>query len=107
MTSAIFVKWVGGNGRLLPQTGETIKAYVKHHTYSIYVEPFVGSNSVLIDTIAKQGSRFKRCIASDINQPLITTFKEIQYNHEHLIRVLCKMSDHFFDLARDGEKEYY
>ena len=75
--------WVGSKKRLLPYLNQIIEQYSTEN--AIYVEPFLGSGSVLINVLEKYSDRFTRFVACDANDALIEVFKQIKNNPANLI----------------------
>lgn len=105
-----FIKWAGGKGKLLDKIDARIKKFIQQRQDKklMYIEPFLGSGSVLIHILTKYSKHFSFYICSDINELLIITFKEIQTNHEKLINLLKIMEKYYLSLdSKDREKTYY
>ena len=71
-----FVIWVGGKKRILPYINNIVCDYLLNLNSDqlTYVEPFIGSGSVLINLLEQCTHKFKRYIACDINESLINAF---------------------------------
>lgn len=104
-----FLKWVGGKSKLLNNINKRIDKYIeKHPNGSMYYEPFLGSGSVLINVLTNYSDAFDTYWCSDVNAELINTFKEIQHNHEKLIKLLESIQTYYLNLdASDKETAYY
>ena len=70
------ITWVGGKKRLLPYLDRIIQQYLNGMTSddAIYVEPFLGSGSVLIHILENYPTKFKQFICCDVNDALIEVF---------------------------------
>ena len=101
--------WVGSKKRLLPYLDRVIEQYLKGMTSSkpIYVEPFLGSGSVLIYILEKYPTRFKRYVCCDANEVLIEVFKQVKTNPTNLIRVLEQLQDLYYSLDMDERKDFF
>ena len=96
------IKWVGGKNKLLKHIIPKIINLMKFS--NIYVEPFVGGGSVIIELL-------KQCLINQIynikfycfdsNPILISMFNEIKHNPNHLIEKLKQ-----FEFMKN-EKDYY
>lgn len=104
-----FIKWVGGKSALLNHINKYFEEYISKNTNEkiIYVEPFLGSGSVLINVLKNYSKYFKEFICSDNNKVLIDVFNEIKINHESLIYVLNLISSHHNKLSSDKQKDFY
>ena len=104
-----FIKWAGGKSALMNHINKYFEEYISKNTNEkiIYVEPFLGSGSVLINVLKNYSKYFKEFICSDNNNVLIDTFNEIKFNHESLIYVLNLISSHHNKLSSDEQKDFY
>ena len=104
-----FIKWVGGKTKLMNYINKYIEKYINENKDSscVYIEPFLGSGSVLINILTNYSSHFKSYICSDNNKVLIDTFKEIQNNHESLTHFLKLIQNKHDTLLFNGQKEFY
>ena len=75
--------WVGSKKRLLPYINQIIEQYSTEN--AIFVEPFLGSGSVLINMLEKYPDRFRQFVCCDANGALIEVFKQIKNNPANLI----------------------
>ena len=66
--------WAGSKKRLLPYLNQIIEQYTTGND-TIYVEPFLGSGSVLINVLEKYPQRFQRFVCCDAKDALIEVFK--------------------------------
>jgi len=83
-----FLRWAGSKKKILPQLSEY---YGKD--YKRYVEPFAGSASLFFKLNPK------RAILGDINNDLISTYREIKYRLPRVSRELGKL--------KKGKRRYY
>ena len=95
-----FIKWVGGKTKLGDQI---IKIFPQNLKNYIYIEPFLGSGSVLIKFLEKNPC-IQNCIVSDINKELIFTFNVIKYAHQKLIE---KMNLIISEYDKSANKENF
>lgn len=104
-----FIKWVGGKSALMSHINKYIEEYISKNTNekSIYVEPFLGSGSVLINILKNYSEYFKEFICSDNNKVLIDTFNEIKLNHKNLIYILDLISSHHIQLSYTEQSNFY
>ena len=104
-----FIKWVGGKSALMSHVNKYIEEYISKNTNekSIYVEPFLGSGSVLINILKNYSEYFKEFICSDNNKVLIDTFNEIKLNHKNLIYILDLISSHHIQLSSTEQSNFY
>jgi DNA adenine methylase len=90
------VKWAGGKTRLLPELlAETPKRI------RTYVEPFAGGAALFFKLASEPRCRFARAVLVDQNPELVTCYRAVQKNVDHVIDALNRFAD---DPAR---KELY
>lgn len=97
------LKWLGSKKRLLNQITPIIASYSNEDL--TYIEPFLGSGSVLIDLLSNN-IQFKRYICSDDNRNLIVTFNQIKNHPQELIQELQRLQDEYTNTP-DKEDYYY
>ena len=98
--------WVGSKKRLLPYLNQIIEQYSTEN--AIYVEPFLGSASVLINILEKYSDRFTRFVAYDANDALIEVFKQIKSNPANLIISLELLQNLYCSIVdMDERKEFF
>lgn len=97
------IKWVGGKSKLLPQIQPKITSFPNTTTY---LEPFLGSGSVLLNLLKSTNHTFEKIKVNDINEDLITMFETIKSNPNQLIYSLSKLENRYF-ASRDKESFYY
>ena len=90
-----FIKWVGGKSKLLKE----ITPCIFKKEFNVYLEPFLGSGSVLIELLQQKPNVI--CKANDINTELITVFNVIKSNPDELIFGLNQLYNNI------DEKNYY
>jgi len=82
-----FLKWVGGKTQIIEKIISTIPVKIKN-----YHEPFLGGGSVLLAVLSlqKQGKITikNRIYAYDINNALISVYKNIQSNKDELFKII-------------------
>ena len=97
-----FIKWVGSKSKHL---NKILSKFPTDTEDLVYVEPFIGSGSVLIEFL-KTKPKIKRCICSDANRQLITTFKQIKHHPNRLMKRLLTLSSEYEE-ADNKEDLYY
>ena len=104
-----FISWSGSKKWLLPYINQIIDKYLANESNNdiVYVEPFIGSGTVLINILEKHQTRFKRFICSDANEILIKAFDQIKTNHEILISTLERIQAHYQSLDKDEQKAFF
>ena len=104
-----FITWCSSKKRLLGHINNVFDKYLANETNNniIYVEPFLGSGSVLINVLEKQSTRFSRYICADVNDVLIKTFNQIKTNHQNLIMTLESIQTHYQSLNKDEQKVFF
>lgn len=85
-----FVKWAGGKRQLLGQLKERMP-----ESYGQYFEPFIGGGALLFDV------QPHRAVINDVNEQLLNVYRQLQFNAEAVIEVLCD-----FD-SIECNKDYY
>lgn len=86
--SPSFLRWAGSKRQLIP-----ILSRFWNNSFDRYVEPFVGSACLFFSLSPK------KALLSDINQDLITTYKQITKNVNPVLDELKKL--------KKSEKDYY
>ena len=104
-----FIKWVGGKRNL---TSEILKAASidEESDISGYFEPFLGGGAMfyaLLDAdILSKARKSKRIHLSDINAPLVSTYRVVRVAVDKLIRGLDEhRKAHFEDLKLAADKD--
>lgn len=105
-TAKPFLKWAGGKSQLLNDIADNIP--FNQYDKLIYIEPFVGSGTVLF-WIINNFPNLERAVINDINSDLINSYKTIKYNVEELILVLKIFESEYYNISENEElkKEYY
>lgn len=91
------VKWVGGKNTIIPDLLPTFPKETK-----TYHELFVGGGSVLIAFL--QNNKAKHVHAYDVNETLISMYKNVQHDFESVYKMTKEMDDRFKEYPIDGEK---
>jgi DNA adenine methylase len=103
MTTKIkpFLKWVGGKTQIIDKLMLEFPKEINN-----YYEPFLGGGSVLLALlIAIKNCKIKlngQIFVSDVNEPLIYVYKNIQNNYEELFIILKEIID---DYNNSGNSE--
>ena len=97
-----FICWYGSKKILLDRINRIIDKYLDDET--IYIKPFLGSGIVLINVLKNYSTRFKRYICCDLNEALITSFKQIKGDHQNLIRILEHIQSCYSILEMDNRR---
>ena len=100
---------VGSKKHLLPYLNQIISQYLDMAAGNdtIYVEPFLGSGSVLINILEQYPVRFQRYLVADANEVLIEVFKQIKSNPASLIISLEQIQNLYCSLDMDERKYYF
>ena len=100
--SMTFIKWIGGKSKHIDKI---ISKFPKDTEDLIYVEPFLGSGSVLISFL-ETNPKIKGCMCSDANKQLITTFQQIKRHPKRLINEMLALIEKY-NKVNDKEEFYY
>lgn len=87
-----FLKWAGGKGQAFPSLRQYLPPLEEGQTY---FEPFVGGGAVFF------ALRPKQAVLSDLNGPLITTFKTVKDAPSDLATAIRRIGE------PRGEEHYY
>jgi DNA adenine methylase len=98
-----FLKWAGGKRQLMNEIMNLFPNDISE--YEIYVEPFLGGGSVLIELL-NRGFKGKT-IAGDFNQDIVDCYITIQYHVDELIKELRKISKGLPDNLEHRKSFYY
>ena len=102
-----FVKWAGGNGKLLPTLENNLPIDFDEQPTVTYIEPFVGGGAMLFYML-EHHPNINRAIINDINPALVNCFRRIKYNHVALIRELRGIHNAYYAIdTHAGKREYY
>ncbi len=95
-----FIKWAGGKTQLIPELSKFFLKSISDSFHQRYLEPFVGSGSILFWLIRSQ--LIQKSIISDVNESLMDTYRSIQdpESFKKLLRLLKKHQ-------KLHSKEYY
>lgn len=86
-----FLKWVGGKTQIIE---DVIKLFP--HEINNYHEPFLGGGSVLLKVLSSNDIKIRGTIyASDINDNLISLYKNIQNKPHEIIEEVTKITEEF------------
>ena len=80
-----FLKWAGGKRQLLPEIEKRLPDFIKNGNKFNYVEPFIGSGSVMFHLINNYNENIERIIINDLNKRLIYLYETIIYNPQKFI----------------------
>jgi len=97
-----FLKWAGGKRQLM---GDVIANFPSNlDNYDVYVEPFLGGGSVLIEVLNRNFSG--KVVAGDFNRDIILCYEMIQSQVEPLIQVLNEISQ-LMPIDLEERKPFY
>ena len=104
-----FIKWVGGKSKLLNKVVPKLINEIKPGT--TYLEPFIGSGSVLIELMTeyeKKGGKLNEVDwrVNDVNKELITSFLTINFDVENLIKLLNRLELKYVETEKKDELYY-
>lgn len=103
------IKWVGGKSKLLQHITPKLVEWINESSLTddiIYVEPFIGSASVILSLLEQINDRKITYLANDINKELIIVYKCIQNQHERLIESLTNLQNKY-NSTNEQEEIYY
>lgn len=101
-----FIKWAGGKRNLLKHIVPKIIEHIDENVNNVYVEPFLGSGSVLINLLLNHNI-FDKYVCADLNEHLINTFNEVKNNPEMLISDVNMIHAYFVSLDTEQREQYY
>src|SRR5690349_16252385 len=86
-TQKPFLKWAGGKSQMI---SELLKFAPTE--YNKYIEPFIGGGALYFSL------NHSNCIISDLNEELVTTYKQVKENVYEIISILSafKNTEDFF-----------
>lgn len=104
-----FIKWVGGKSKLLNKVVPKLINEIKPGI--TYLEPFIGSGSVLIELMIeyeKKGGKLNEVDwkVNDVNKELITSFLMIKFDVENLIMMLNRLEMKYTETEKKDELYY-
>jgi DNA adenine methylase len=97
-----FLKWAGGKRQLMEDVIANFPANLDD--YDVYVEPFLGGGSVLIEVLNRNFSG--KVVAGDFNRDIILCYEMIQSQVEPLIQVLNEISQ-LMPIDLEERKPFY
>lgn len=100
-----FLKWAGGKGQLIEQLSVYLPNKIYHEPFN-YVEPFVGGGAMLFYML-KTFPNIKKVIINDVNEQLVSTYRNIRDNVYTLIGALSELEDSYLKLEEGKRKEMY
>lgn len=106
-TAYPFLKWAGGKTQLLEQIDGLIPDRIRRRDFT-YIEPFVGSGSVLFSMLRRYPN-LKKAVINDINADLINVYRVIASDVEELIELLSEYQEEYHALegSEDDKKTCY
>ena len=97
------IRWAGSKKTLM----KDLFTYIPKDK-EIYVEPFLGSGTVLLNILFNQDKfRFADYYVNDKNNCIITFFKKLKYDRNNLIELICKEVNKYNSLSLEEKEEYY
>lgn len=97
-----FLKWAGGKRQLMEDVIANFPSNLDD--YDVYVEPFLGGGSVLIEVLNRNFSG--KVVAGDFNRDIILCYEMIQSQVEPLIQVLNEISQ-LMPIDLEERKPFY
>lgn len=89
------IKWVGGKTQILDKVLEQFPREMEN-----YHEIFLGGGSVLLGLLSNVKNKIikvnKNIYAYDLNEPLISVYKNIQTNHQMVYTEIRKIIEEFY-----------
>lgn len=103
-----FLKWAGGKTQLLSEISNNLPSKLSTTKFT-YIEPFIGSGSVMFWFIQQFPNTLEKIVINDINEDLINTYKVIASDPKELIELLKGYETEYHALVHESEekKEYY
>lgn len=105
MIAKPFLKWAGGKTQLIEQIQDGLPDNIKNKKFT-YIEPFVGSGTVLF-WMLNNFPKLEKAIINDINEDLINTYKVIASAPKELISVLETFQNEYHSFLNDEKKKEY
>ena len=102
-----FLKWAGGKRQLLPEIEKRLPDFIKNGEKFNYVEPFIGSGSVMFHLINNYNENIERIIINDLNKRLIYLYETIIYNPQKFIQGIKKIEREYKKLDNHEKKDFY
>ncbi len=97
VTAKPFVKWAGGKGRLVPQLKQLLP-----EKFGVYYEPFVGGGALFFGL-----ADLHRAYLNDINEVLISAYRELQSNVDGIVAALQKLETQYLVLGDEERQAFY
>ncbi|MBC1211803.1 Dam family site-specific DNA-(adenine-N6)-methyltransferase [Listeria booriae] len=94
------IRWTGSKRKLLNEM-----LYVFDREKEIYVEPFLGSGTVLLNVLKNE--LYNYYYVNDINSNLIDFYKSLKDNYGKLSKVIIRICKEYNSLMSIDEKEAY
>ncbi|MBC1463506.1 Dam family site-specific DNA-(adenine-N6)-methyltransferase [Listeria welshimeri] len=94
------IRWTGSKKKLL---NEMLLTFDKEQ--SVYVEPFLGSGTVLINVLSQ--NMYKKYYVNDINSNLINFYQILKTEKEKLFQIIISICQQYNQLENISEKEIY
>ena len=90
-----FVKWAGGKTRIINFIDTIFPKKMKNGEIDKFIEPFVGGGAVFFHVASKY--EINEFIINDNNFSLMTAYKTIKKDVDHLINNLSKIKEEYID----------
>jgi len=102
-----FLKWTGGKAQLIPNISKAVDRIVGKWDSFTYIEPFVGSGSVLFWFLRKYNN-LRKVVINDISRDLMTAYRVVKnYPHE-LVGILRTIERSYHAIQdQDGRRNFY
>ncbi|WP_222717458.1 DNA adenine methylase [Listeria portnoyi] len=94
------IRWTGSKKKLLNEM-----LYTFDREKEIYIEPFLGSGTVLINVLEK--GYYSNYYVNDVNRSLIDFYRTLKENHERLSKMISKICKEYNELDTIDEKATY
>lgn len=102
-----FLKWAGGKTQLLPDIENRLPNFIKNGERFNYVEPFIGSGSVMFHLVNNYHENIDKIIINDLNTRLIYLYETIIYNPTKFIEGISDIANEYKKLDDDQKKDFY
>ena len=100
-----FVKWAGGKTRIINFIDTIFPKKMKNGEIDKFIEPFVGGGAVFFHVASKY--EINEFIINDNNFSLMTAYKTIKKDVDHLINNLSKIKEEYTSLKEKEKARYY
>lgn len=102
------IRWDGNKSKMLQDIYNNLPIDFLENHCSVYVEPFVGSGSVLLMMLSKFSTKIEHWVISDKNKKLINLYQSIKFAPDIFIKEAKKLFNHYDKLdTKEAKKEYY